>query len=164
MILDLAIIDKRRPQANVTEVMNVIGDVEGKTCIIVDDIVDTAGTLCTAAEALKAEGAKEVVCYITHAVFSGPAIERIAASKLDRMVVTDTIPLSPEAQACSKILSVKFRPLTRRVHPAGEQRRIHQRDVSIAEATRALGAKGPADWSQISRATTIKTLEIQDVR
>lgn len=105
---DLAIIDKRRPQANVTEVMNVIGDVEGKTCIIVDDIVDTAGTLCTAAEALKAEGAKEVVCYITHAVFSGPAIERIAASKLDRMIVTDTIPLSPEAQACSKIYQLSL--------------------------------------------------------
>jgi len=91
--LDLAIIDKRRPQANVTEVMNVIGDVEGKTCII---------------EALKAEGAKEVVCYITHAVFSGPAIERIAASKLDRMIVTDTIPLSPEAQACSKIYQLSL--------------------------------------------------------
>jgi ribose-phosphate pyrophosphokinase len=106
--LDLAIIDKRRPQANVTEVMNVIGDVEGKTCIIVDDIVDTAGTLCTAAEALKAERAKEVVCYITHAVFSGPAIERIAASKLDRMIVTDTIPLSPEAQACSKIYQLSL--------------------------------------------------------
>ena len=101
--LELAIIDKRRPQANVTEVMNVIGDIKGKTCIMVDDIVDTAGTLCTAAEALKQEGAAAVVCYITHAVFSGPAIERIAASKIDRMVVTDTIPLSDAASACEKI-------------------------------------------------------------
>ncbi len=101
--LELAIIDKRRPQANVTEVMNVIGDIKGKTCIMVDDIVDTAGTLCTAAEALKQEGAAAVVCYITHAVFSGPAIERIAASKIDRMVVTDTIPLSDAGSACEKI-------------------------------------------------------------
>lgn len=101
--LDLAIIDKRRPQANVTKVMNVIGDVKGKTCIMVDDIVDTAGTLCTAAEALKDEGAAEVVCYITHAVFSGPAIERIGNSHIDRMVVTDTIPLSAAANACEKI-------------------------------------------------------------
>lgn len=101
--LDLAIIDKRRPQANVTKVMNVIGDVKGKTCIMVDDIVDTAGTLCTAAEALKEEGAAAVVCYITHAVFSGPAIERIANSEIDRMVVTDTIPLAEAANACEKI-------------------------------------------------------------
>ena len=101
--LDLAIIDKRRPQANVTKVMNVIGDVKGKTCIMVDDIVDTAGTLCTAAEALKEEGASAVVCYITHAVFSGPAIERITNSEIDRMVVTDTIPLSEAANACEKI-------------------------------------------------------------
>ena len=101
--LDLAIIDKRRPQANVTKVMNVIGDVKGKTCIMVDDIVDTAGTLCTAAEALKEEGAAAVVCYITHAVFSGPAIERITNSEIDRMVVTDTIPLSEAANACEKI-------------------------------------------------------------
>ena len=101
--LDLAIIDKRRPQANVTKVMNVIGDVKGKTCIMVDDIVDTAGTLCTAAEALKEEGAAAVVCYITHAVFSGPAIERIANSEIDRMVVTDTIPLSEATNACEKI-------------------------------------------------------------
>jgi len=101
--LDLAIIDKRRPQANVTKVMNVIGDVKGKTCIMVDDIVDTAGTLCTAAEALKEEGAHAVVCYITHPVFSGPAIERISSSHIDRMVVTDTIPLSDAAKACEKI-------------------------------------------------------------
>ena len=100
--LDLAIIDKRRPQANVTKVMNVIGDVSGKTCIMVDDIVDTAGTLCTAAEALKDEGASAVVCYITHAVFSGPAIERIQNSHIDRMVVTDTIPLSATARGTAK--------------------------------------------------------------
>jgi ribose-phosphate pyrophosphokinase len=101
--LDLAIIDKRRPQANDSRVMNVIGDVRGKTCILVDDIVDTAGTLCTAAEALKEEGAIGVVSYITHAVLSGPAIERIAGSELDRMVVTDTIPLSGSAESCPKI-------------------------------------------------------------
>ena len=101
--LDLAIIDKRRPQPNETRVMNVIGDVEGKTCILVDDIVDTAGTLCTAAEALKDEGAVKVVSYITHAVFSGPAVERIDASNIDEMVVTDTIPLSEAAAHCSRI-------------------------------------------------------------
>ncbi len=101
--LDLAIIDKRRPQPNETRVMNVIGDVAGKTCILVDDIVDTAGTLCTAAEALKDEGAIKVVSYITHAVFSGPAVERIDASNIDEMVVTDTIPLSEAAAHCSRI-------------------------------------------------------------
>jgi ribose-phosphate pyrophosphokinase len=106
--LDLAIIDKRRPQANESKVMNVIGDVKGKTCILVDDIVDTAGTLCTAAEALKDEGAIRVVSYITHPVFSGQAIERIAKSHLDEMVVTDTIPLSEEAQHCDKITQLSL--------------------------------------------------------
>ena len=101
--LDLAIIDKRRPQANETRVMNVIGDVKGKTCILVDDIVDTAGTLCTGATALKEEGALRVVAYITHAVLSGPAVDRINASAIDEMVVTDTIPLSAEAEASGKI-------------------------------------------------------------
>jgi ribose-phosphate pyrophosphokinase len=101
--LDLAIIDKRRPQANETRVMNVIGDVAGKTCVLVDDIVDTAGTLCTAAQALKDEGAIKVVSYITHAVFSGNAIEKIADSELDEMVVSDTIPLNEAARGCSKI-------------------------------------------------------------
>ena len=101
--LDLAIIDKRRPRANETEVMTVIGDVAGKTCIIVDDIVDTAGTLCTAAAALKKEGAEKVVAYITHAVFSGSAIDRISNSELDEIVVTDTIPLHAKARECSKI-------------------------------------------------------------
>jgi len=100
---DLAIIDKRRPRANESEVMNVIGDVDGRTCIIVDDIVDTAGTLCTAAATLKNMGAKAVVSYITHPVFSGPAIERIEQSELDEIVVTDTIPLSEPAKACSKV-------------------------------------------------------------
>ena len=101
--LDLAIIDKRRPQANDTRVMNVIGDVRGKTCILVDDIVDTAGTLCTAAEALKGQGAIKVVAYITHPVLSGPAVARIAASEIDEMVVTDTIPLSEAAVRCGRI-------------------------------------------------------------
>ncbi len=100
---DLAIIDKRRPQANESEIMNVIGDVDGRTCIIVDDIVDTAGTLCTAATTLKDMGARAVVSYITHPVFSGQAIERIQDSGLDEIVVTDTIPLSDAAQACSKV-------------------------------------------------------------
>ena len=101
--LDLAIIDKRRPQANESRVMNVIGDVAGRTCILVDDIVDTAGTLCTAAAALKEEGAISVVTYITHPVLSGPAVERIANSAIDEMVVTDTIPLCEDAAACPKI-------------------------------------------------------------
>lgn len=101
--LDLAIIDKRRPQANETKVMNVIGDVAGKTCILVDDIVDTAGTLCTAAAALKEEGAIKVVSYITHPVLSGNAIERITESELDEMIVSDTIPLSEAGAGCSKI-------------------------------------------------------------
>ncbi len=106
--LDLAIIDKRRPQANETKVMNVIGDVKGKTCILVDDIVDTAGTLCTAAQALKDEGAIQVVSYVTHAVLSGPAIKRISASELDELVVTDTIPLSAAAQACAKVTQLSL--------------------------------------------------------
>ena len=101
--IDLAIIDKRRPQANESEVMNVIGDVERRTCIIVDDMVDTAGTLCAAADALKERGALQVVAYITHPVLSGEAITRINASQIDRMVVTDTIPLCDAARACRKI-------------------------------------------------------------
>ncbi len=100
---DLAIIDKRRPRANVATVMNIIGDVEGKTCVLVDDIVDTAGTLCAAAAALKANGALKVVAYCTHPVLSGPAIANITGSQLDELVVTDTIPLSDEAQACPRI-------------------------------------------------------------
>ena len=100
---DLAIIDKRRPRANEAEVMNLIGDVEGRTAILVDDMVDTAGTLCTAANALKQRGALKVVSYCTHAVLSGKALENIENSQLDELVVTDTIPLSSEALAVSKI-------------------------------------------------------------
>jgi ribose-phosphate pyrophosphokinase len=100
---DLAIIDKRRPRANESEVMNIIGEVEDKSCVLVDDLVDTAGTLCHAAKALKDVGAKRVVAYITHPVLSGPAIERIAASSLDELVVTDTIPLRDNARVCRKI-------------------------------------------------------------
>jgi len=100
---DLAIIDKRRPQANQAEVMNVIGEVAGKTCVMIDDLVDTAGTLCAAGTVLKARGAERVVAYITHPVLSGPAVERIESSVLDELVVTDTIPLSDAAKACSKI-------------------------------------------------------------
>ena len=101
--LDLAIIDKRRPRANESEVMHIIGDVRGKTCMLVDDMVDTAGTLCAAANALKRNGAVKVVAYCTHAVLSGNAIQNINASELDELVVTDTIPLRPEAQTCKKI-------------------------------------------------------------
>ena len=100
---DLAIIDKRRPRANESEVMNIIGEVEGKSCVLVDDMVDTAGTLCHAAKALKDHGAKTVAAYITHPVLSGPAVDRIAASALDELVVTDTIPLRDNARACRKI-------------------------------------------------------------
>jgi ribose-phosphate pyrophosphokinase len=100
---DLAIIDKRRPKANVATVMNIIGDVSGKTCVLVDDIVDTAGTLCAAAAALKGQGATRVVAYCTHPVLSGAAIDNIRASKLDELVVTDTIPLSETAKACKQI-------------------------------------------------------------
>jgi len=100
---DLAIIDKRRPRANVSTVMNIIGDVEGKTCVLVDDIVDTAGTLCAAAAALKENGARKVVAYCTHPVLSGAAINNITNSQLDELVVTDTIPLSDAARACGRI-------------------------------------------------------------
>ena len=100
---DLAIIDKRRPQANMAQVMNVIGEVSGKTCVLIDDLVDTAGTLCEAGRALKERGAVRVVAYITHPVLSGPAVERIEKSELDELVVTDTIPLSETAKACDQI-------------------------------------------------------------
>ncbi len=100
---DLAIIDKRRPKANESVVMNIIGDVAGRTCILVDDIVDTAGTLCSAARALKERGAKRVVAYCVHPVLSGAAIDNINNSVLDEMVVTDTIALRPEARACNRI-------------------------------------------------------------
>ena len=100
---DLAIIDKRRAVANQSEVMNIIGDIEGKVCIVPDDIIDTAGTLCNAANALKEKGAKAVKAYITHPVLSGPAIERLNESSIDELVVTNSIPLSKEAKKCSKI-------------------------------------------------------------
>ena len=99
---DLAIIDKRRPRPNVATVMNIIGEVAGRTCVIVDDMVDTANTLCEAASALKKEGAKKVIAYCTHAVLSGPALERITNSALDSIVVTDTIPLTEAGRNCSK--------------------------------------------------------------
>ena len=100
---DLAIIDKRRPRPNESKVMNIIGEVKGKTCVLVDDMVDTAGTLCVAAQALKDEGALKVVAYITHAVLSGKAVESISESALDELVVTDTIPLSAQAKSCGRI-------------------------------------------------------------
>ncbi len=100
---DLAIIDKRRAAANQSEVMNIIGDINEKVCIVPDDIIDTAGTLCNAADALKKQGAAAVKAYITHPVLSGPAIERLENSAIDELVVTNSIPLSPEAQKCSKI-------------------------------------------------------------
>ena len=111
MECDLAIIDKRRPKANVSEVMNIIGEVEGRTCVIMDDIVDTAGTLCKAASALKANGAKRVLSYCTHAVLSGAAVSRIAESDLDELVVTDTIPLREDAKACDRIRQVSVASL-----------------------------------------------------
>jgi len=100
---ELAIIDKRRPRKNESEVMNVIGDVSGRACVLVDDMVDTAGTLCTAGQVLKERGATHVYAYISHAVLSGPAVQRIEESQIDEIVVTDTIPLSKDAQRCKKI-------------------------------------------------------------
>jgi len=100
---DLAIIDKRRPRPNESKVMNIIGEVEGRTCVLVDDMVDTAGTLCLAAQALKDEGALKVVAYATHAVLSGGAVDRISTSAIDELVVTDTIPLSQAARDCGRI-------------------------------------------------------------
>ncbi len=107
---DLAIIDKRRPTANVSEVMHVIGEIEGRNCVIMDDMIDTAGTLVKAAEVLKERGARSVYAYCTHPVFSGSAVERIGASQIDEVVITNTIPLSDAAKACPKIrqLSVAF--------------------------------------------------------
>ena len=108
---DLAIIDKRRPKANEAQVMNLIGEVEDRTCLLVDDMVDTAGTLCQAADALKDRGASRVVAYCTHAVLSGKALDNLSKSKLDELVVTDTIPLSAEAKAISKIRSLTIADL-----------------------------------------------------
>jgi len=109
---DLAIIDKRRPKANVSEVMHVIGDIEGRNCVIMDDMIDTAGTLVKAAEVLKQRGAKKVYAYCTHPIFSGPAIQRITEGEaLDEVVVTNTIPLNAQAQACTKIRQLSVAPL-----------------------------------------------------
>ncbi len=103
---DLAIIDKRRPRANVSTIMNIIGEVKGRTCVIMDDMVDTAGTLCEAAKALKEQGATRVLAYCTHPVLSGPAVERIEVSAIDELVVTDTIPLREDARKSSKIRQI----------------------------------------------------------
>ena len=119
----LAIIDKRRERANVSEVMHVIGDVKDRDCIIVDDIIDTAGTLCNAARAVMDHGARRVVACATHGVLSGPAVQRIEASPLDEVVVTNSIPLSPQAKACKKIRTISIARLL------GEAiRRIHNSD------------------------------------
>ena len=120
---DLVIIDKRRPKPNESQVMNVIGDVKGRTCLIVDDLVDTANTLCEAAHALKDQGAKKVVAYCVHPVLSGKAIERISNSALDELVVTDTIPLSAAAQGCMRIRQLTVAPLL-----AETMRRISEGD------------------------------------
>ena len=106
--VDIAIVDKRRPRANVSEVMNLIGDVEGRDCVIVDDMIDTGGTLCKAAEALKERGAKRVFAYATHAVFSGTAVENIRKSVLDQVIVTDSIKLSPEMAATGKVTELSL--------------------------------------------------------
>ena len=108
---DLAIIDKRRPQANEAQVMHIIGEVEGRTCVLVDDMVDTAGTLCKAATALKDNGAAKVVAYCTHAVLSGKALDNLSGSQLDELVVTDTIPLTDAAKACGKIRTLTMATL-----------------------------------------------------
>jgi ribose-phosphate pyrophosphokinase len=117
---DLAIIDKRRPRTNESEVMHIIGDVRDRTCIIIDDLVDTAGTLCQAGTALKEHGARAVVAYATHPVLSGPAVDRIAGSLIDELVVTDTIPLGEAAAACAKIRQLSVAEMLaetlRRVH------------------------------------------------
>jgi ribose-phosphate pyrophosphokinase len=108
---DLAIIDKRRPAANISEVMNIIGEVSGRTCLLVDDMVDTAGTLCKAADALKEHGATKVYAYCTHPVLSGNALDNLNSSSLDSLVVTDSIPLSENARKCSKIRQLSLAPM-----------------------------------------------------
>jgi len=120
---DLAIIDKRRPRPNESKVMHIIGEVEGRTCVLIDDLVDTAGTLCEAARALKEHGAKKVLAYCTHPVLSGKAVERIAGSQLDELVVTDTIPLSVQAKECKRIRQLSVAELV-----AESMRRIAQED------------------------------------
>src|SRR3990170_3741118 len=124
---DLAIIDKRRPKPNEAKVMHIIGEVEGRACVLMDDLVDTAGTLCEAAGALKEHGAKKVLAYCTHPVLSGSAVERISKSALDELVVTDTIPLKPEAKACRRIRQLSVAELL-----AESMRRIAEED-SVSE-------------------------------
>ncbi|MBK1651014.1 ribose-phosphate pyrophosphokinase [Halorhodospira halochloris] len=124
---ELAIIDKRRPRPNESSIMHIIGDVEDKTCIIVDDIVDTAGTLCQAANALKDRGARKVVAYITHPVLSGDAVNKIAASGLDELVVSDSIPLSDKAAACPNIRQLSIAEIL-----AETMRRVSN-DESVSE-------------------------------
>jgi len=124
---DLAIIDKRRPKPNEAKVMHIIGEVEGRTCVLMDDLVDTAGTLCEAAGALKEHGAKKVLAYCTHPVLSGSAVERISKSAFDELVVTDTIPLKPEAKACRRIRQLSVAELL-----AESMRRIAEED-SVSE-------------------------------
>ena len=121
--VDLAIIDKRRPKANVAKVMHIIGDVKGRTCVLMDDLVDTANTLCEAAKALKEHGAEKVVAYCTHPVLSGTAIERVMSSHLDELVVTDTIPLREDAKNCSRIRQLSVAELM-----AETMRRISNED------------------------------------
>jgi ribose-phosphate pyrophosphokinase len=123
LVADLAIIDKRRPRPNEAKVMHIIGEVEGRTSVLMDDLVDTAGTLCEAAEALKSDGAKRVLAYCTHAVLSGQAVERISKSKLDELVVTDSIPLGPAAQKCKRIRQLSVSELL-----AESMRRIAEED------------------------------------
>ena len=136
---DIAIIDKRRGRPNESEVMNVIGDVEGRTALIIDDIVDTAGTLCNAASALKDIGATRVVAYVTHPVFSGPAIARIGTSVLDEVVVTNTIPLSTAAQTCAKIRQLNMSHLI-----AESIRRIsNEESVSVLNTAPLFSALNP---------------------
>ncbi len=120
---DLAIIDKRRPKANQAEVMHVIGEIEGKSCVIIDDLVDTAGTLCQAARALKEHGARSVQAYATHPVLSGKAVENIENSRLDELIVTDTIPLRDDARACSRVRQLEVSGLI-----AESIRRINQEE------------------------------------
>lgn len=134
---ELAIIDKRRPQANVAEVMNIIGDVTGQHCVIVDDMVDTAGTLCKAAAALKEKGALSVRAYCTHAVLSGPALENIKNYPIDELVVTDSIPLSRSAQECEKIRQLSIGSIL------GETiRRVHEEE-SVSSMMSFIPPKNP---------------------
>ena len=139
---DLAIIDKRRPKANVAEVMNIIGDIENRTCLIIDDMIDTANTLCKAAAALKERGAAKVLAYATHPVFSGGAVGRIAESNLDQVVITDTIPLSEEALKCPKIRQVSISGLLaetlRRISNEESVSYLFNEDVSAATVARFL--------------------------